>query len=233
MAEAGDCRLVYKGFHQLELQRCGGSRIRIGGVSRTLQEKPPTVVSRLPVDTVQFIYARWDEKSERVRLEASTTGHVPADGVEIKEGDPSRTLVGMGRPFESRREHYHWAERSDSLLILSWFNRRPVEGRRTLWRDEGTAAAAWEEIPGCRLEFLAWGDAPVAVTASGEWRSAEGGGAAHLAPGLDGEAAEASALRLGGESDGWQPLRASMERRVGEGFHCAALLGRAEAGVAL
>ena len=127
------CRLEYRGFHQLELVRHGGAEIRIGGRPRTLQEPPPNVASRPPVDTVQYVYATWDARRERVKLIASTTAHETSDGEEVMRGEPAALLVGLGRPYESRPRHYHWADRPEHrTLILSHHNRKRIEWRQRL-----------------------------------------------------------------------------------------------------
>ena len=138
------CRLEYRGFHQLELVRHGGAEIRIGGRRRALQEPPPNVASRPPVDTVQYVYATWDERRERVKLIASTTGHETLDSEEVMRGDPAALLVGMGRPFENRPRHYHWADRPEHrTLILSRHNRKRVEWRQSLRAD---ASGSWGRV---------------------------------------------------------------------------------------
>jgi len=226
-----DCRLVYKGFHQLELWRCGGSQIIIGGSSRTLQEKPPTVASRKPVDTIQYIYARWDVRSGKVKLEASTTGHVNLGGIEIKNDDSSRTLVGMARPYESRKDHIHWADTPETkLFILSWYNRRVREFKCYSAVDQWTDSAYWEEIsPALRIEFLVWEDEPVHVFASGEIKAGTLESNAHLAIGFDGAHPETPvSLSEFSPSGDWRPFRSTAEKRFRgeEGHHIATLLGK-------
>ena len=224
-----NCRLAYKGFHQLELRRCGGAEIVIGGQVRELQESPPNVASRLPVDTDQFIYARWDEGQRRVKLEASTEGHETAGGYEVKAGDPSRTLVGMGRPFEQRHRHYHWAHRPDSLRILTRYNRGERTGRKSLPGEHEISFSDWDEVSAdFRMEFLAWGDAPVSITASGEVRGERD--IPCLALGFGGGASDEGKADLLPDpaGRGWRPFTISLEKIFSaEGNQSVTLLGRA------
>lgn len=234
---SGNCRLVYKGFHQLELRRCGDGQIVIGGQARTLQEPPPTVTSRLPVDTDQYIYARWDEPREKIKLEASTTGPIslagPGQEMEVKEGEPEKTLVGMGRPFEQRHRHYHWAHRPDSLRILTWHNRRPRSDRTHLRGDRETASAEWDEAAvDFRLEFLTWAGETVRLTVSGEVRC--GGTRPCLALGFGGIVPAAEVSLDGSDPPGaWRPFALTAEARfeAAPGHHFATLLARTDAGV--
>ena len=48
-----------------------------------------------------------------MKLIASTTDHEAIDGEDVMRGDPAALLVGMGRPYESRPRHYHWADRPE------------------------------------------------------------------------------------------------------------------------
>lgn len=231
------CRLEYRGFHQLELVRCGGERIRIGGRWRILQEPPPNVASRPPVEEVQYIYATWDERRGRVRLRASTEGHEPAGGEEAMRGDPSALLVGMGRPYESRPQHYHWADRpAHRKFILSYYNRRPLEWRRGIGGDAAVRPGAWREIaPDLGVSFLAWGEEVVRVEVQGAAECAGGGATTTLLLGLgmDGAPpASADAEVAPGPSPG--RFRLKLERRLPraeEGFHSASLYGKTDAGV--
>ncbi|MEE9241331.1 MAG: hypothetical protein V3U53_09120 [bacterium] len=229
---------MYKGFHQLELRRCGGSQIVIGGTSKTLQERPPTVVSRRPVDTVQYIYAKWDDKFAKVKLEASTIGHVNLNGIETKKDDPSRTLVGMARPYESRRDHIHWADTPETkMFILSWYNRRPKDFKCFPARDWRTDSAQWEEISSAfRIEFLVWGDEAVKVSSSGEIKNSARRSKAHLAIGFDGAHPEMTIpLSEPAAAEVWQSFNATAEKRFQgeEGYHYLTLLGKARPGESL
>ncbi len=225
------CRLEYRGFHQLELVRHGDGEIRIGGRLRVLQEPPPNVASRPPVDTVQYVYATWDAGRERVKLVASTTGHETLDGEEVMRGDPAALLVGMGRPYESRPRHYHWADRPEHrTLILSRHNRKRVEWRRRLRADAAVSEGEWREVsPDMSVSFLVWGEEAVHLEVEGNVRS----GAASpllLGVGMDGAPPEPTGVELT-PHEAAQAFHIKFERRFSrdeEGFHTLSLFGKTE-----
>ena len=226
------CRLEYRGFHQLELVRHGGAEILIGGRLRTLQEPPPNVASRPPIDTVQYVYATWDASRERVKLIASTTGHETLDGEEVMRGDPAALLVGMGRPFENRPKHYHWADRPEhGTLILSRHNRRRVEWRRRLRADAAVSPGGWREAsPDLCVSFLVWGGEAAKLTIEGRARCGGAASSLLLGVGLDGAPPESAEIEITPQ-DAPQAFRLSLERRFSreeEGFHMLSLCGQSQ-----
>lgn len=226
------CRLEYRGFHQLELVRHGGEEIRIGGQPRVLQEPPPNVASRPPVDTVQYIYARWDEKRERVKLVASTTGHETLDSEEVMRGEPAALLVGMGRPYENRPRHYHWADRPEHrTLILSHHNRKRVEWRQRLRADAAIPPGGWREIsPDMNVSFLVWGEEATHLEIEGRLRSEDAASPLLLGVGLDGAPPESADLEFT-PNEAAQAFSLQIERRFArdkEGFHTLSLYGKTE-----
>ncbi len=229
---AQPCRLEYRGFHQLELVRHADEKIRIGGRLRTLQEPPPKVTSRPPVDTVQYVYATWDAGRERVKLIASTTDHEAIDGEEVMRGDPSALLVGMGRPYESRPRHYHWADRPEHRkFILSHHNRKRVEWRQRLRGDAAISPGGWREVsPGMCVSFLVWGEEAAHLEIEGEVAHEGAVSPLLLGLGLDGAPPASADLEVTPQS---QRFQLKIERRFSreeEGFHTLSLCGKTEDG---
>ncbi len=226
------CRLEYRGFHQLELVRHAGEQIRVGGGPRTLQEPPPNVTSRPPIDTVQYVYATWDERRERVKLIASTTDHEAIDGEEVMRGDPAALLVGMGRPYESRPRHYHWADRPEHRkFILSHHNRKSHKWRQRLRVDAVISPGGWREVsPGMSVSFLVWGEEAAHLEIEGE--VAHEGAASPLlfGVGTDGAPPESTDLEIM-PRETTQAFKLDIERRFyrkEEGFHTLSLCGNTE-----
>ncbi len=226
------CRLEYRGFHQLELVRRGGEQIRVGGEPRTLQEPPPNVTSRPPIDTVQYVYATWDAGRERVKLIASTTDHEAIDGEEVMRGDPAALLVGMGRPYESRPRHYHWADRPEhKTLILSRHNRRPLEWRERLRADAAISTGGWREVSqNLSVSFLVWGEEAIHLEIEGRVGSGDAASPLLLGLGLDGAPPESADLEIM-PRETTQAFKLDIERRFyreEEGFHTLSLCGKTE-----
>lgn len=90
-------------------------------------------------------------------LEYSTTGHSKhTNGIEIKTGDPTRTLVGMA-----------WASAlntwgTGAADVASWFNRRNVSVSGVFSTARSTTSASPVELNSeIRCNFLSWGDETV------------------------------------------------------------------------
>ena len=226
------CRLEYRGFHQLELVRHAGEQIRVGGGPRTLQEPPPNVTSRPPIDTVQYVYATWDERRERVKLIASTTDHEAIDGEEVMRGDPAALLVGMGRPYESRPRHYHWADRPEHRkFILSRHNRKSHKWRQRLRVDAAISPGGWREVsPGMSVSFLVWGEEAAHLEFEGEVAHEGAVSPLLFGVGTDGAPPESADLEIM-PRETTQAFKLDIERRFyrkEEGFHTLSLCGNTE-----
>ena len=190
------------------------------------------MASRPPVDTVQYVYATWDAGRERVKLIASTTGHETLDGEEVMRGDAAALLVGMGRPYESRPKHYHWADRPEHrTLILSRHNRMPVEWRQSLRADAAVPGGEWREIsPDLAVSFLVWGEEEAHLTIEGRVRSENAASPLLLGVGLDGAPLESIDLEIA-PREASQAFKVEFERRFSrdeEGFHTLSLFGKTE-----
>ena len=87
-------------------------RIPAGGVGLT--------AAGLQANTLYYIYAYMN--GTVMTLEASTTSHITSsfDGIEIKNLDQSRTLVGMAYTVAGPA----WADDAGRLYVVSWFNPR-------------------------------------------------------------------------------------------------------------
>jgi Phage tail-collar fibre protein len=93
-------------------------------INSTVQKIPAGGVGLTPAglqaNTLYYIYAYMN--GTVMTLEASTTSHITSsfDGVEIKNLDQSRTLVGMAYTIAGPA----WADDAGRLYVVSWFNPR-------------------------------------------------------------------------------------------------------------
>jgi hypothetical protein len=113
--------------------------------------------SGLSASTRYYVYAYWNAGA--IALELSTTGHDldVASGVEIKNADRTRTLVGM--LFTNGSSEF--VDSSAQRFLISWFSRRPVMGRNNLAADKTTTSSTYVELDSTkRVEFLSWGLVP-------------------------------------------------------------------------
>jgi len=115
----GQCRLVYVNTTTLRLMPYNGNRLFIGNAVQVVPSAGVSLAATgLTPAIVYYIYA-W-MNGAAMTLEASTTGHSTdlATGVEIKTGDPTRTLVGMAYIQNGPV----FGDTSSSRLVRSWFN---------------------------------------------------------------------------------------------------------------
>lgn len=160
---AGECRLTKNGSNLL-LSRLNGRRLIIDDVAQII---PSAGVSLAPTGltaaTNYYIYAAM--MAGAMVLEASTTGHSqdPRNGVEVKTGDPTRTLVGMARPIAGPA----WTDSATQRFVLSWFNRRGMLLSNAFSTSRSTTSTTLVEINSeVRCEFLSWGDDTVSVSSA-------------------------------------------------------------------
>jgi hypothetical protein len=163
-AAHGQCRLTKSGSNLL-LSPVGGNVLIINGAPEVIPSAGVTLApTALSSNTTYFIYAYMN--SGTLTLEASTTGHATdtTTGVEIKSGDATRTLVGMARIIAGPA----WADTAAQRFVLSYFNRRTLQGRSAFTANRATTSSSYAEINSeIRSEFLTWADEAVDITACG------------------------------------------------------------------
>ena len=125
------------------LKPYNGNSLVISGVRRVIAAAGSSLgPGGLTPSTFYYIYALMS--GVNIVLEASTTGHATeaGTGVEIKNGDNSRTLVGavfvVAGPL--------FADTDASLYVLSWFNRKSKRSRTAFTADHTTTSQSFVEI---------------------------------------------------------------------------------------
>lgn len=117
-AVMGQC--VFKGISTstVALYRMNGSLLTINGVNETVPAAGITFpVTGLTVSTLYYFYAYMN--AGVMTLEASTTAHTThTNGSEIKNGDPTRTLIGMAFVVSGPT----FQDSNVQRLVRSWFN---------------------------------------------------------------------------------------------------------------
>lgn len=136
----GQCRFVYVSATECRLMPYDGNGLVING----RQYRIPSGGVPLPIaavaganGTANYVYAK-DDGSGGISLEGVTTGHARhSDGVEIKSGDFTRTLVGMS--FKNASGQFQF----DGVIpgVASWFNRYSNVGRGNAY-IAGTASTS-------------------------------------------------------------------------------------------
>lgn len=225
----GQCRLSAQSGTSLLLYPYGGRNLNINGLPEVIPTAGVTITNAtLAANTVYYVYAYMNAGS--MALELSVGGHSQhTNGVEIKTGDASRTLVGMIRTNGSTPGQF--VDDATNINVLSWFNRRRKVGRskftanRTSVGDPSPFGEVNTEI---RVNFLTWGDAVVRQSINGGWTTT-GGGTNHGYCSIDNDTSGSrqwcshSAATTGAFSS-------VDERIVAEGYHYGTLIGKNNGG---
>lgn len=161
----GQCRLARTSATQLTLSPYGGNLLIINGQFRTVPAGGVTLsTAGLAINTSYYIYAFMSGST--MTLEASTTTHATssANGVEIKSGDATRTLVGAAVTDASTQFNDSVTKRD----VASWFNRqeRALTGAGTAGAT--TASAALVELASsARVQGFLWADSAATLMLNG------------------------------------------------------------------
>ena len=220
----GQCRLT-KVDTNLVLSPCNGNKLLINGQAQIVPTAGVTLApTGLTANTLYYIYAFMS--GSVMALEASTTGH-SADvitGVEIKTGDPTRTLVGMAYPIAGPA----WADSDSQRHVTSYFNsiRRRILNQFSANRS--TSSSVMAEIHSeIRCGFVTFATEATSIAFLGEFYTSLTAGNATAAPAIDGvyevqvqTPATTSAV----------PFCCRSDQILSEGFHVATAYGRSTAG---
>jgi hypothetical protein len=162
----GQCRLGTISATSIKLVPCNGNNLIINGVPRQIPSSGVTLTNGgMNPSTLYYIYGYWTGYA--IALEFSVIGHsTNVDGVEIKAGDATRTLVGMVYSDSSAQ----FADGPISRMVASWFNRRAVSaGITTSGILTFTATTNTEISSGVRLNFLTWANEAVDIKLTGQY----------------------------------------------------------------
>jgi hypothetical protein len=152
------CQLVKSGSN-LVLQRYDGVGLTINGVAYAIPSAGVSLApTALSVGTTYNIYAYMNAGT--MTLEASTTARATdsTTGIQIKSGDPTRTLVGKASIITGPA----WVDTDLQRLVISWFNRRPLRIYNSTPGGNSTTSATPVGIV-AQMSFLCWGDAAIPV----------------------------------------------------------------------
>lgn len=223
----GQCRLVYVSATSIKLAPYNGLNLNINGNLEKLPAAGVTAVNTgLSNSTLYYVYAYMNAGA--VALELSATGHSQhSNGVEIKTGDPSRTLVGMVRTNSSGQ----FVDDEKNLCVLSWFNRHRKVGKSkfTANRDVAAAALVFSEVnTEIRVNFLTWADEPVRQAICGGF-TVVGVGTAYGYANIDNDTSGQRAWCAHSAST-TGTFSSVDERTVSEGYHFGSLTGNCEGG---
>lgn len=185
----------------------------------------------LTAATLYYIYAY--DNGGTLTLEASTTGHLTdADtGTEIKNGDATRTLVGM--VYMDAGTPGTFVDSTTKAWCINWFNRRNGEIWNTFSASRTTTSTSWTEINSeIRTQFLTWGDEAIRATITGTANNNSAGQATLTAIGFDSASAPSapSSYTQPGGGNNRGPIACAYASTLPEGLRFLTLLGAVSGG---
>ncbi len=227
----GQCQLVHTNTSTITLERFNGKWLTIDGKPEEIPSAGVTLSnSGLSDSTVYYIYAYMD--SGTMTLEASTTTHAThTDGVEIKSGDSTRTLVGMVYLLSGNFQNATYYR-----YTRSWYNRSLVPLHSWFTAIRSTASTSWVEMNSeIRVRFLVWEDEHVILSSTSSWRNDTGSTYIYGAIGLDGTSSKASGgvrAYFNSSINNIPQCMAIADQQwsPSEGFHYATLIGTVSGG---
>lgn len=163
-AAHGQCRFTYVSTTQVKLAPYNGCNLNINGNVEQIPAAGVTLSnSGLSSNTVYYIYAYMN--SGTMTLEASATGHTTAnEGIEVKTGDASRTLVGMVWTNGSSQ----FEDSASRIGVLSFFNRRRRHAIAWFTAIRSTSNTTATELHSeIRVPFIIWAGEYVRCRANG------------------------------------------------------------------
>ena len=224
----GQCRLVYTSSSQLTLNRYGGPGfIQINGTAQQLPSGGVTLANTgLTAATLYYVYAYMN--SGTMTLEAVVTTHTTSNGIEIKSGDATRTLVGM--VYMGAGSPGTFVDSSSQRYVASYFNRRNRElvGQSTNGSTTSTAFVVLQSVNNATC--VTWADEASYYSISAYVSASSAGIAVQFVIGLDGS--EIGQFNYATWSTGglWTPATVNATSTFAEGFHTLTALGRVSAG---
>lgn len=180
----GQCRLSVASTTSLVLSPYNGNTIIINGAPRQIPSGGVTVTnSGVTANSLRYVYAFMS--GANMALEVVATGHsTGADGVEIKTGDPSRSLVGMIYSNASSQ----FVDTATARQCLNWFNRRSLNCYVFSGASFNFTSSVGAEVSTTlRASFLSWADEATTAAISG-YVSVSTGSIANVQVSIDGSA---------------------------------------------
>jgi hypothetical protein len=228
----GGCRLTLSGGNLL-LSRFNGQLLTINGSHYSIPSAGITLsASGLTPSTLYYIYAYMN--SGTMTLEASTTVYATdsTTGVQIKNGDATRTLVGMARPIAGPA----WSDTIKQRFVRSWYNESGVNLFSNFTANRQTTSTTFAELnTEIRCEFLVWsGEVADACSTGNAINGAAGDGTkSALAFGTSTPASAVEvngAISLMGSADIVPFSARAMKTGLTEGYNYVTLFGAIQTG---
>lgn len=225
----GQVRLVYSSATALLAKAYQGNLVTINGVAQTVPSAGVTCSSTgVAAGTLTYEYL-W-MNGATMACEVSTTGHATgSNGVEIKSGDATRTLVGMAYLPSAAT----FADNATQRLVASWFNRQGRalnSGTRAGYTTASTGTSGVELSTVQRVAFVAWADESVRVSSNAFSVNDASSSGNYLGMGVDG-AVQGGFIYNSFQTAGYNTSQTvTLDTTVSEGYHYASPMAYVNAG---
>jgi hypothetical protein len=224
----GGCRLTLSGGNLL-LSRFNGQLLTINGSHYSIPSAGITLsASGLTPSTLYYIYAYMN--SGTMTLESSTTASAvdSTTGVRIKNGDATRTLVGMAYPETGPV----FTDTAKKRFVRSWYNDQGVTLFSNFTANRQTISASYVELnTELRCEFLLWSGEVAQATATGSVINGASNGQNRSSLAFDGTTAEVGGSLSVLSSTDTVPFSAPATKSgLSEGYHYITLIGLVASG---
>lgn len=242
-AANGQCFLSYVSATQIKLSPRGGDGVRIAGTSYTIPSAGITAAntsvfvngvaaSNLAVNTT-YLVCLFNNAGTRTIDFITTLTHVPDTaagnvGVEIKNADNTRTVVGMVRTNASAQ----FVNSPSQRFVRTWFNKDVLDLTGADIVSFATASATYIEISTSkRVEWVQWATDVANITLIGVCNSSVAGGLASATIGIDGTTASAPETGTQSGGAGYRgSVATTYTSTLSDGYHFAVPLGGAAGG---
>jgi hypothetical protein len=232
----GQCQLQYASATALHLAPVGGSGVVIAGVLYSLPSGGVnaantnvyvngTAAQNLAASTLYYVYLF--NNSGTLTIDFSATSHATDTtagnvGVEIKNGDNTRSLVGLIYTNGSAQ----FADSGANRLVASWFNPQTKTGIGQFSTVPSTSSTSFVELQtSIRVTFVTFGNREVSFSVSGENGATVSGLGVQTAMSFDGSLYQESCFVYVASSSIGASGSFSGRRLLSEGYHYATLLG--------
>lgn len=229
LARHGQCRLSVVSGTSLKLSRYNGACLIINSTVEQIPAVGVTIANTgLTASTLYYVYAYMN--SGTMTLELSATGHsTHTDGVEIKTGDATRTLVGM--IFTNASTPGQFVDAGEVRTLANWFNRRDIHAATATISDQTNNTAALEELTGGRAYVCSWADEAVEIAIVGSVHSNTAGNVVHTtSAGIDGASSGAQTIATTYAASVDLPAYARAIIHPAEGMHYGLAMGKVSTG---
>ncbi len=227
---ATGAQLQFTSATTLTLAPFQGGALWVNGLNYPVPASLTVSNGGLAASTLYYIYAKITTGALALDTPSTTGYTVGTNGMPVKSGDATRTLVGMALTNGSSQ----FVSQDGSLFVRSYFGRTLQRSRTQFATDHTSTSGTFVEINSeIRNSFLSWAGENVQFMTSGSFRCAANQ-AASTAMDFDGGAVEQEAVSVSNNSGASSAPCAISGVKTGlsEGLHYATLFGARDVGTA-